>query len=108
MPEPVHISGIRIAHVHGAERAVQVNRPLAPEGPIYWEKPVRGPQGKIREGQGRSGLRYRVEQGREWQVVVSASRGRTLLVGSAKLHDHALALAALWEQAVLSGRVDVD
>ncbi len=46
---------------------------------------------------------YRVKQGRgEWQVVVIASRGREVIVGSARLQDHALALAGMWEQAVRS------
>jgi hypothetical protein len=106
--EPIHVSGIRIAHIH-AERAVQVNRPPSVDGPIEWSRPTRGPTGgKVRLGQGRSGLSYRVEQGREWRVLVIASRGREIVVGSAKLQDHALALAGMWEHAVLSGRLDMD
>ncbi|HLT35724.1 MAG TPA: hypothetical protein VK034_05550 [Enhygromyxa sp.] len=108
MSDRVHVSGIRLAHVDCAERTVQVNRPAIHEGPIQWEKPVRGPDGKVRLGRGKSGLSYRIKQAREWQVQVVASRGRELLVGSARLQDHALALAGMWEQAVLAGRVDVD
>lgn len=108
VPSPVQISGIRVAHIQGPERPVQVNRPSPGDGPIAWSKVLREGDRKRRLGHGRSGLIYRVDQGREWTVVVTASRGRELLVGSAKLQDHALALAGMWEQAVLSGRVDVD
>lgn len=87
---------------------MQVNRPQLHDGPILWAKPIREPDGKVHVGRGTSGLSYRVKQGREWQVLVSASRGREIVVGSAKLQDHALALAAMWEQAVLTGRVDID
>src|SRR5690606_2855494 len=68
MSERVHVSGIRLAHVDCAERTVQVNRPAIHEGPIQWEKPVRGPDGKVRLGRGKSGLSYRIKQAREWQV----------------------------------------
>jgi hypothetical protein len=104
---PIHLSGIRMEHVHGAEREVQT--PRAPSGgPIEWAKLVREPDGKARYGQGQSGLRYRLKQVREWQVVAVTRRGRELVVGSARMQDHALALAGMWEQAVLSGRVDID
>jgi hypothetical protein len=104
---PIQLHPIRMDHVHGAEREVQT--PRAPsEGPIGWGKLVRAAEGKVRHGQGESGLRYRLEQVREWQVIAVTRRGRELVVGSARMQDHALALAGMWEQAVLSGRVDVD
>ncbi len=105
---PVHISGIRIAHIDGGEREVKTHRAVPTEGPIVWGKPVRSPEGKVRIGHGRSGMMYRVKQGGQWQVLVVAGRGRELEIGSARLQDHALALAGLWEQAVLSGRIDMD
>lgn len=108
---PAHISGIRVAHVHAPERAVQINRPPLGDGPVAWSRLTREGGRRRCEGHGESGLRYRVERvelRREWVVIVIASRGREIMVGSAKLQDHALALAGMWEQAVLSGRVDVD
>lgn len=103
---PLHISGIRMGHAH-AEREVQTAR-ASHEGPVMWGKIVREPDGKVRPGQGQSGLAYRVKQQREWQVTAVTRRGREIVVGSARMQDHALALAAMWEQAVLSGRVDID
>lgn len=87
---------------------MQVKRREPSDGPIAWAKASREGGRKLRVGHGRSGLMYRVKQAREWVVVVIASRGREFVVGSARLQDHALALAGMWEQAVLSGRIDLN
>jgi hypothetical protein len=42
-----------------------------------------------------------------WRVTVISSRHEEVEVGSARMQDHAMALAAMWEQAVLSGRIDM-
>lgn len=39
--------------------------------------------------------------------MVETAGQQTLEIGSARMQDHATALAAMWEQAVLSGRIDV-
>lgn len=106
----VHISGIRVAHVDGGEREVRVNRP-ADEGssddPIHWGGIRRRDGVRVRCGQGRSGLRYWLVDQRSWRVMVETAGQQTLEIGSARMQDHATALAAMWEQAVLSGRIDV-
>ncbi|WP_146156453.1 hypothetical protein [Enhygromyxa salina] len=61
----------------------------------------------MREGQGQSGLLYRVHQCSGWVVTVYGPRGNEVEVGSARMQDHALALAGMWEQAVASGRIDM-
>jgi hypothetical protein len=106
---PVHISGIRVAHVDGGEREVRVNRPTAhdAEDPIQWGAFRRREGLRVRCGQGKSGLRYWLVDQRSWRVMVEAAGHRTLEIGSARMQDHASALAAMWELAVLSGRIDV-
>ena len=101
-----HISGIRIAHVCTPEREVRVNRPVAEEGPIEWERPTRVAGLKIRVGRGRSGLEYVLRQGADWRVSVRGRRNE-VQIGSARMQDHARGLAAMWEQAVLNGRIDM-
>ena len=77
------------------------------DGPIVWGKIIREQGVKCRSGQGDTGLIYLVSRQREWGVVVRTPRGRELEIGTARLQDHAMALACLWEQAVASGRVDM-
>ena len=106
MSHSTHVSGIRVAHVQAPDRGVRVNRPQTLDGPIEWSGVVRVGGAKLRQGRGRSGLSYRVRQSGGWQVVVMC-RQREVEVGSARMQDHALALAQMWEQAVLSGRIDM-
>jgi hypothetical protein len=106
----VHISGIRVAHVQGGEREVRVNRPPSEANsadPIQWGAIRRREGLRVRSGQGRSGLRYWLVDQLSWRVMVEAAGHQTLEIGRARMQDHAIALAALWEQAVLSGRIDV-
>lgn len=106
----MHISGIRVAHVEGGEREVRVNRPTLEDRsdePIQWGTIRRREGLRVRCGQGRSGLRYWLVDQRSWRVMVETAGQKTLEIGSARMQDHATALAAMWEQAVLSGRIDV-
>ena len=88
-------------------REVQVNARVRREGPISWGKMSREGGVKSRTGHGKTGLVYILSRAREWRVVVLSTRGREVEVGTARLQDHAMALAAMWEQAVASGRVDM-
>lgn len=101
-----HISGIRIAHVCAPEREVRVNRPDPGAGPIAWQRVTRVAGLKMRVGRGASGLEYVLRQGADWQVSVRGRRSE-VQIGSARMQDHARALAAMWEQAVASGRIDM-
>lgn len=76
------------------------------EDPIAWAKVERIAGRKLRQGTGRSGLVYHVVQGEQWRVWVETPRTR-MEIGSARMQDHALALAALWEHGVSSGRIDM-
>jgi hypothetical protein len=116
----IHISGIRVAHVEEPERGVRVNRPVSMEGPIAWAETAKLAGVQVRCGRGQSGLRYHVRKrgssgpgassavgsGADWRVSVVTPRSE-LEIGSARMQDHALALAGMWEQAVLSGRIDM-
>jgi hypothetical protein len=109
----IHISGIRVAHVEQPECAVRVNRPASVDGPIAWGEMGRLAGVQVRCGRGQSGLRYHVRRrsGKagstpEWRVGVMGARGEQD-IGSARMEDHALVLAGLWEQAVLGGRIDM-
>jgi hypothetical protein len=116
----IHISGIRVAHVDQPERGVRVNRPTGVEGPIAWGETATLAGVQVRCGRGQSGLRYHIRKrpstgpgtgtavgaGADWRISVVTPRSE-LDIGSARLHDHALALAGMWEQAVLSGRIDM-
>jgi hypothetical protein len=116
----IHISGIRVAHVEQPERGVRVNRPVETAGPIAWMETAKLAGVQVRCGRGRSGLRYHVRKrpstgagaasavgaGADWRVSVVTPRSE-LDIGSARLQDHALALAGMWEEAVLSGRIDM-
>lgn len=101
------------------ERGVRVNRPVGTEGPIAWAEMGTLAGVQLRCGRGQSGLRYHVRKrsgtagsgsaggaGADWRVSVVTARSE-VEVGSARMQDHALALAGLWEQAVLSGRIDM-
>jgi hypothetical protein len=103
----IHISGIRVAHVDEPERAVRVNRPTSVDGPITWGEMGKLAGVQVRCGRGQSGLRYhvRTRPGSDWRI--GAVGTHELEIGSAHLEDHALALASMWEQAVLSGRIDM-
>ncbi len=105
----MHISGIRVAHVDGGEREVRVNRPVdtLADDLITWGAIRRREGLRVRSGQGRSGVRYWLVNEQSWRVMVETSGHKTLEVGRARMQDHATALAAMWEQAVLSGRIDV-
>jgi hypothetical protein len=107
VPAATHIHGIRVDHVQAPERAVRVNRPSAVDGPIIWDRMTRTTGTKLREGQGRSGLVYRVRNRHGWTVTVASGSREEVEIGSSRLQDHALALAGMWEQAVLSGRIDM-
>lgn len=107
MTSAIHISGIRVAHVEAPERGVRVNRAEPVEGPIKWEAMQRVVGVQLRMGRGQSGLIYRVRRQDEWRVTVIGSRRQEIEVGSARMQDHAMALAGLWEQAVLNGRIDM-
>lgn len=108
-----------------AERAVRVNRPVGMDGPIAWGETSKLAGVQVRCGRGQSGLRYHVRKrsnspgsgarpgagsavgaGADWRVSVVTARSE-LEIGSARMQDHALALAGMWEQAVLSGRIDM-
>lgn len=89
------------------DRGVRVNRPETVDGPITWSEVQRLAGLKTRVGKGQSGLRYFVRQQGHWSVTVVSSRREEIEVGTARMQDHALALAALWEQAVLCGRIDM-
>lgn len=89
------------------DRGVRVNRPQMVEGPIVWSEVARVAGLKTRGGRGQSGLRYWIRQQGEWKVTVVSSRREEVTVGSARMQDHALALASMWEQAVLDGRIDM-
>lgn len=105
---PTHIFGVRVAHVEGTARDVQVNRTEVPSpGPIEWSSISREDGLRVREGRGRSGLVYRALRSQSWRVFVQSKANEELEIGSARMQDHALGLAAMWEQAVLSGRIDV-
>ena len=107
----LHVHGIGVEHIDTPVREIRVSGRGAEEGgPIEWETLARQGELRIRSGQGRSGLAYSVTRRREWHVSVSASAGGREVeveVGRARMHDHALVLACLWEQAVLSGRIDM-
>lgn len=104
----VHISGIRVAHLEGGEREVRVNRPtLDADAAIQWGSIQRREGIRVRAGLGQSGVRYWLVDRRGWRVMIETADHRTLEIGSARMQDHASALASMWEQAVLSGRVDV-
>ncbi|MCA9684127.1 MAG: hypothetical protein KC457_18150 [Myxococcales bacterium] len=109
MQAPIHVDGIRVAHIH-EEREVRVNRREA-QTSITWSKLGRAEGVTSRDGHGPSGLVYRLLRdqhgGGLWRVTVSGSQGRVIEVGSARMQDHAMALANLWEQGVESGRIDV-
>jgi hypothetical protein len=110
----IHISGIRVAHVEQPERAVRVNRPASVDGgPIAWGEMKKLAGVQVRCGRGQSGLRYHLRKrsgnagaAAEWRVGVVGAR-HELDIGSARMEDHALALAGMWEQAVLGGRIDM-
>lgn len=108
----VHVSGIRVAHLDCGEREVRLNRPEVGEGderdqPIEWGPIRRQADLRVRCGKGKSGVRYwLVDQG-NWRVMIETATHKALEIGSARMQDHARALAAMWEQAVLSGRIDV-
>jgi hypothetical protein len=106
----IHISGIRVAHVDQPERAVRVNRPVDMDGPIAWGETATLVGVQVRCGRGESGLRYHIRKrpgpGADWRVSVVGPHS-DLDIGSARMQDHALALAGMWEQAVLSGRIDM-
>ncbi|MFV8756656.1 hypothetical protein ACNOYE_39435 [Nannocystaceae bacterium ST9] len=106
----VHISGIRVAHVDCGERDVRVNRPAVGEGsdePIQWAQLRRREGVRVRCGQGRSGVRYWLVDQSSWRVMIETANHKTLEIGSARMQDHAVALAVMWERAVQSGRIDV-
>lgn len=104
----VHISGIRVAHVQGGEREVRVNRPAGETGKAIEWGPVQRREGvRVRGGVGQSGVRYWLVDRRGWRVMIETADRRTLEIGSARMQDHASALASMWEDAVLSGRIDV-
>jgi hypothetical protein len=96
--------------VEQPERAVRVNRPVGTDGPIAWAETATLAGVQVRCGRGQSGLRYHARKrsgaGADWRVSVVGPRS-DLDIGSARMHDHALALAGMWEQAVLSGRIDM-
>jgi hypothetical protein len=83
------------------------------DGPIAWGEMGKLAGVQVRCGRGRSGLRYHVRKrpgnagaAAEWRIgVVGANR--ELDIGSARMEDHALALAGMWEDAVLGGRIDM-
>ncbi len=39
--------------------------------------------------------------------MVEGGHGQIIEVGSARMQDHAQALASMWELAVISGRIDI-
>lgn len=80
------------------------------DGPIAWGETATLAGVRVRSGRGESGLRYHIRKlsgpGTDWRVSV-VNQQSDLDIGSARMQDHALALACMWEQAVLSGRIDM-